>query len=246
MKTCSKCKEEKTLQSFSKNKRVSDGYSQQCKSCIKEYRNRNRDSILEKQREYHNRNRDSILEKQREYYDNNKDIIRDKQIEYYNKNKEEILFRKKKYNDLNKDIIRENKKKYYQGNKDIIKEKQREYKKIKRQDSLFRFKSNIKNIIGASIRNRGYLKKSKSEVILGCDLFSFIIYIESKFESWMSWENYGLYNGDLNYGWDIDHIIPISSAKTEEDVIKLNHYTNLQPLCSYINRVRKGSKLDYK
>ena len=25
-------------------------------------------------------------------------------------------------------------------------------------------------------------------------------------------------------------------AKTKEDVIKLNHYTNLQPLCSYFNR----------
>lgn len=52
----------------------------------------------------------------------------------------------------------------------------------------------------------------------------------------MTWENKGLYNGELNHGWDIDHIIPTSSAKTEEEVVKLNHYTNLQPLCSKINR----------
>ena len=52
----------------------------------------------------------------------------------------------------------------------------------------------------------------------------------------MTWENKGLYNGELNYGWDIDHIIPVSSGKTEDDMIKLNHYTNLQPLCSKINR----------
>ena len=52
----------------------------------------------------------------------------------------------------------------------------------------------------------------------------------------MTWENRGLYNGEFNYGWDIDHIIPLSSAETEEDIIKLNHYTNLQPLCSKINR----------
>ena len=58
----------------------------------------------------------------------------------------------------------------------------------------------------------------------------------------MTWENRGLYNGELDYGWDIDHIVPICSAKTEEDVIKLNHYTNLQPLCSYTNRVIKGDK----
>jgi hypothetical protein len=58
----------------------------------------------------------------------------------------------------------------------------------------------------------------------------------------MTWDNYGLYNGELNYGWDIDHIIPLSSGKTEDDLINLNHYTNLQPLCSKINRDIKKNK----
>lgn len=62
----------------------------------------------------------------------------------------------------------------------------------------------------------------------------------------MSWENYGLYeSGVLEYGWDIDHIIPVSKAKDEEELIKLNHYTNLQPLCSFINRDIKKHKLIY-
>ena len=56
----------------------------------------------------------------------------------------------------------------------------------------------------------------------------------------MNWENYGKYNGNYKNGWDIDHIIPLNKAKTPEDVIKLNHYTNLQPLDSYINRVIKN------
>ncbi len=51
-----------------------------------------------------------------------------------------------------------------------------------------------------------------------------------------NWDNRGKYNGDFNYGWDIDHIIPISSADSEEDIIRLNHYSNLRPLCSKINR----------
>lgn len=55
----------------------------------------------------------------------------------------------------------------------------------------------------------------------------------------MTWDNYGLYNGEPNYGWDIDHIIPTTTAFSEEELLKLNHYTNLQPLCSYINRVIK-------
>lgn len=61
----------------------------------------------------------------------------------------------------------------------------------------------------------------------------------------MDFNNYGLYNGEFNYGWDLDHIIPISSAKTEDDLIKLNHYTNFQPLCSKINREIKRNLLEY-
>jgi hypothetical protein len=52
----------------------------------------------------------------------------------------------------------------------------------------------------------------------------------------MNWDNYGLYNGELNYGWDIDHLIPLASDKTENGITELNHYTNLQPLCSKVNR----------
>lgn len=79
--------------------------------------------------------------------------------------------------------------------------------------------------------------------ILGCSFEEFKLYLESKFENWMSWENYGKYNGELNYGWDIDHIIPSSSAETEEEVYKLNYYLNLQPLCSKINRDIKKNKI---
>ena len=97
-------------------------------------------------------------------------------------------------------------------------------------------------MIGDSLRSDGYLKESKTESILGCSFEYFKLYLESKFENWMTWDNYGLFNGELKYGWDIDHIKPLSSAETKEDIIKLNHYTNLQPLCSYTNRYIKMNK----
>ena len=78
---------------------------------------------------------------------------------------------------------------------------------------------------------------------LGCSFEEFKIYLESKFEDWMTWKNYGLYNGELNYGWDIDHIIPSSTAKNENDIYHLSHYSNLQPLCSKTNRDIKKDKI---
>ena len=87
-----------------------------------------------------------------------------------------------------------------------------------------------------SLKRKGYTKKSHTYEIIGCSYDFLLDYLEAKFENWMNWNNKGLYNGELTYGWDIDHIIPLSSATNEEELIKLNHYTNLQPLCSKINR----------
>jgi len=42
----------------------------------------------------------------------------------------------------------------------------------------------------------------------------------------------------------IDHIIPIATAKTEEDVLRLSHFTNLRPMWAKENLV-KGAKVEY-
>ena len=235
MKKCSKCHEYKEHDKFSKNKNKKDGLSSRCKDCAKIYYDNNREKILNKQREDYLNNRDLILENSKSYYLKNIEIISNRHKNYYENNKYEISNKKKEYNIENKEEISNQKKEYYKENKYIIKEKRRKYMNFKRNsDCIFKLKCNIRNLIHNSFR--GYLKESKTENILGCSFEDFRIYLESKFEYWMSLDNYGLYNGELNYGWDIDHIIPLSSAETEEDVIRLNHYSNLQPLCSKVNR----------
>ncbi len=125
--------------------------------------------------------------------------------------------------------------------------RQREYNQKKQRlktDALFKLKCNIRTIVRASLK-RGFTKKSKkTEEIIGCSFHELKQHFESRFEPWMNWENYGRYNGELNYGWDIDHIIPLRTAKTEEELISLNHYTNLQPLCGYTNRHIKRGKYE--
>ena len=60
----------------------------------------------------------------------------------------------------------------------------------------------------------------------------------------MNWGNYGGGNKKYyNISWDLDHIIPLSIANTEEELYKLNHYTNFQPLCSKINGTIKRNNI---
>ena len=83
------------------------------------------------------------------------------------------------------------------------------------------------------------LNKSKSTIeLLGCTIDEFKIYISNKFDSQMSWDNYGI------YGWHIDHIIPCSSFDlTDPKQQKICfHYTNLQPLWA-IDNLKKGNKI---
>ncbi len=132
------------------------------------------------------------------------------------------------------------------NNKDKLKTIKNRYKLKKyNDDALFKLKENVRNLIRSSIVSIGKKKNTKTELILGCSFEEFKKHIESLWEPWMNWDNKGnpkdgIYG--LNKTWDIDHIIPISTAKTEDDVIRLNHYSNYQPLCSYNNRFIKKNK----
>jgi hypothetical protein len=154
-------------------------------------------------------------------------------------NYDSVLKNKKLYNANNKEKI----KIYLKSNKIRIKKlKNIRHKERMKFDIIYRLRHIFSTKLRKKFNNLYYKKSTKTEQILGCTFEEFKIYLESKFESWMTWENRGLYNGKPNYGWDIDHIIPISSAVTEEDVIRLSHYSNFQPLCSKFNRNIKRNK----
>jgi hypothetical protein len=100
-------------------------------------------------------------------------------------------------------------------------------------DPIFKFKIRLRKTIKESVKRRGYTKKSKTYDILGIDFMGFRAHIENLFLEGMTWDNHG--------EWHYDHIIPLSTATTYEEVIKLNHYTNFQPLWAEDN-LKKGSK----
>jgi hypothetical protein len=226
-KKCNICNSIKLIEDFYKNQT-------RCKECTKQYALDNKNRIKDYKKSYREKNREFLNKQDNNYYYDNKDIIREKQKEYYDSNKEEIREIQKKYREKNKEILTLKNREY-----------SKKYKNSKNDDLLWILSSRLRSMIGKSLRNKGYTKRSKTYEILGCSFEEFKLYLESKFEPWMTWENRGLYNTELNYGWDIDHIIPLDSAESEEEIIRLNHYTNLQPLCSYTNRNIKKYKTDF-
>lgn len=189
-------------------------------------------------------NKERLAEASKNYVKNNKEKKRKYDFEYRKNNKAKITKYKIKWAKDNPDKRKKITKKYYDNNKEKVKECS---KKIKRNkwatDLLYRLTTTIRNGVNQAFKRQGYNKKSKTANIIGCSFIELKSYLENKFEPWMNWDNRGLYNGQPNYGWDVDHIIPLSSAKTEANLIKLLHYSNLQPLCSYVNRNVKKHRL---
>ena len=149
--------------------------------------------------------------------------------EYYKNNREKLIKNAKAYSFKNKEKIVEYKKDYFQKNKDEL------WRKLKikiNSDSILKLSYNIRSNIAKSIKNQGYTKKTKTYNMLKCD-----------YNFFMTWLN-GVASNGYTYGigdLQLDHVIPISLAETEDECILLNHYSNFQ-LLSADENVTKGNR----
>jgi hypothetical protein len=114
----------------------------------------------------------------------------------------------------------------------------KEYQQMK-NDPVRKSKDAIRKLLLSSFKVRN-IKKSKlcmkSEEIIGCSFEFFKKHIETQFQQGMSWNNHG--------DWHLDHIVPLYVAKTIEELIKLNHWTNFQPLWAKENLKKNNILLD--
>lgn len=109
--------------------------------------------------------------------------------------------------------------------------------KVKRRasDPIFAMAARMQASINKAIRVGGYTKRTRTYEYLGCSYQEFKTHIERQFLKGMTWENRG--------AWELDHITPQSSAKTEAELFALQHYTNLRPLWTEANRA-KGKRCE--
>ena len=103
-----------------------------------------------------------------------------------------------------------------------------------KRDPLFKFKERLKCRMYVAFKKIGMRKPQRSMELLGGSLEEIRKHIEARFTEGMMWNNYGK--------WHVDHVIPLVSGKTQEEMIKLCHYKNLQPLWA-VDNLRKGAKM---
>lgn len=154
---------------------------------------------------------------------------------YYARNKQKMLEDKKNYYLANKETIAATKKIHYVKNKaKIVKQNLAYINKRSKEDPVYLLSRRLRSRLALAIKNE--YKGGKAIEELGCSIVDLRIYLESKFQEGMSWENYGI------KGWHIDHIKPLSSfdLTNNEELKKACHYTNLQPLW-WQDNLRKAS-----
>lgn len=190
---------------------------------MREWNKRNRDKKREQDRKYRESNREKIKVMHKEWRDKNREHLNEQARERYKGNPEAYNERNKRYKNSHKEQVQESNKRYREENK----QKRTDYERTKRQtDPIYRFRTSFRCLISGYLRKHNYKGGKSVWEVVGCDFETFLEHIKSQFEDGMSLENYG-HKGEC---WNIDHIIPISTAKTDDDLERLNHFTNLRPL----------------
>jgi hypothetical protein len=221
-KICTKCNTELSAieDNFNNAKFGKYGLESQCKSCKKiykeKYKLRNQNFILDK----------NVLKKctccGKEYPGT---------LKYFNKNGNS----KNGLNAKCKICKREQDRVYGKNNRNKISAyKLEKYK----NDINYKLTDNLRGRIWGALKGK-YKSKSTIE-LLGCSIEELKLYLKSKFQPGMTFDNYSY------YGWHIDHIRPCCSfdLTKKEEQEKCFNYTNLQPLWGFDN-MSKGGKYEF-
>jgi hypothetical protein len=160
------------------------------------------------------------------------------------------------YRKNNRDIIRQKDHEY--RNRPEVRTRQREKEREKRKNPIFRLRGNISgHITTALIRNNG----SKH----GMSIFDYLPYsykklrqhIESQFEDWMTWDNYGMYilaewddNDKSTWKWNLDHIDPQAdfeyASMADPDFFECWALSNLRPYSAKQNAIDGATRVRHK
>jgi hypothetical protein len=231
---------------------MKDGHVSKCKKCVnensKKYREDNKELLKERSKKYYENNKEKIIERVKKYEIDNREERLEYYKEYHQLNKVKRNARNTKYKEENKELLKEKGKEYRENNKEKIKkwrednrEHLNEYHRNRyKKDVLYNLRHKTKSIISKTLKECKINKENNTIDILGCDYESLLNHLHNN--------PYGFKISDNEM--DIDHIVPLSSSTTEEELMELFRYENLQLLPSeynqFIKRDNEWDKEDFE
>jgi len=257
-KHCAGCKSLNPSDNFYKDKSRVDGLSSQCKDCIKVYRLKNREKILEAQRV-----RNKLVSESEKIQVTGRTCSQCKEYKssdsfWKSKHTKDGLYsccvvcKKKLESTEHRQAVRKKNQKDWISvpeNKVKTRNKWNNWDKHKRDTDIgYRLRRNVMHAICSKMQGRSFEK----EIRLQKAIFEHLPYtaeelkkhIELQWETWMNWENYGKHSYD-QLTWQIDHIIPQSKMPfdsfEDSNFKELWSLDNLRPLETIAN-IKKGNK----
>lgn len=201
------------------------------------YYHANSIQVSERAKVHYQKNADNRIAYSKQWAESNPGRVKKVAAAYYQANKEKIKQRTRNWGAANAKRKQASNTAWNVANPEKARSHQRQYDKRRfDSDPVYAMRVRMQCSIRGSLIKGGYTKRSRTHEYLGCCFDDFKIHMEKQFTKGMTWEN--------RSQWHIDHITPTSSAKTENEMIALHHFTNLRPMWAADNQ-SKGDKIEF-
>jgi len=182
------------------------------------------------------------------------------QKKYYSQNKDDRIEYAKCYRLKNDDELKDKARAKRQTieYKEYYRNYVKDYKKKKKLDPSFVLRETISHAINEQLK-KNYSSKNKNSCLnyLPYTIDELKNHLESLFESWMNWNNRGIYkisewndNDQSTWKWQLDHIIPQSDlpyvSMEDDNFKKCWSLENLRPYCAKQNNLDGVNKIRHK
>ena len=246
MKICYKCKIEKDLNQFNKDKGNKDGLQAKCRECQKQYHSDNKKHIKVRMQNYYLDNKEDINHRNKRWKLNNKELNKQTQTEYNRAHKKEA-------------------KEWRMNNKEHTREFLRTWRRNKRKTDLgFKLAELVSRSINKYLNSFGAKKNaSRTKYLPYTDkqladhieqLFSHPDNLTPERKVWMTKDNHGVYDPNTwddsdpaTWKWQLDHIIPHSTFEyksvEDENFKKCWALENLRPYSAKLNILEGAGRL---